>query len=220
MMSSSCGAAGGSDPIYMEAARQLAREFHEKKVKLVYGGGTSGLMGELAYTLASLSGPEAVHGIIPGALISIEEGYKDENGQHKFKKVEREIKDGGTHSFGRVTIVPDMHTRKRLMASEVLAGGPGSGFIALPGGFGTLEELMEITTWNQLGIHGAGVVLLNVDGYWDGILDWVKRAVSKGFLSAQNARIVVQTGEVGAALDILKDYEVSKERLALVWEQS
>lgn len=69
-----------------------------------------------------------------------------------------------------------------MMAQEVLAGAPGSGFIALSGGYGTLEELMEVVTWNQLGIHNRGVVVFNVEGYWDGLLQWIRNSVETGFV--------------------------------------
>jgi uncharacterized protein (TIGR00730 family) len=121
---------------------------HEHNIHLVYGGGTVGLMGELARTLVSLSGPSAVHGIIPAALVSME----------------RQGKAPDESLYGRTTVVPDMHTRKRMMAQEVVNGGPGGGFVALPGGYGTLEELMEAVTWNQLGIHSRGVCIFNVEG--------------------------------------------------------
>jgi len=105
-------------------------------------------MGELAKTLVSLSGPGSVHGIIPEALI-----------RHEQQGITPAMSD-----FGKTTVVPDMHQRKALMAKEVMAGAPGSGFVALPGGYGTMEELLEVTTWNQLGIHAKGVVVYNVEG--------------------------------------------------------
>ena len=102
----------------------MAREFHKNNVHLVYGGGTVGLMGELAKTLVSLSGPEAVHGIIPKALIRVEEGYQDKESDSGSKKAERTVQNNKTE-FGRVTVVPDMHSRKQLMAKQVFEGGPG-----------------------------------------------------------------------------------------------
>jgi uncharacterized protein (TIGR00730 family) len=143
-----CGAKPGSSPAYLAAARSLAHVLHEHNIHLVYGGGTVGIMGELARTLVSLSGPMAVHGIIPTALVSLE----------------RQGKAPDENLYGRTTVVPDMHTRKRMMAQEVVDGGPGGGFVALPGGFGTIEELMEAVTWNQLGIHDRGICIFNVEG--------------------------------------------------------
>ncbi|RTE69353.1 hypothetical protein BHE90_016270 [Fusarium euwallaceae] len=211
-----CGAAAGYNEIHLEAARSLAREFHKNNVHLVYGGGTVGLMGELAKTLVSLSGPEAVHGVIPKALIRVEEGYQDKESDSGSKKAERTVETNGVE-FGRVTVVPDMHSRKQLMAKQVFEGGPGSGFIALPGGFGTMEEVMEMTTWNQLGIHQVGVLLLNINGYWNHLIAWVKNAVDEGFLSSQNASILIQTDDTAAALEKLRAYQVSGDRLELTW---
>ena len=103
------------------------------------------------------------------------------------------------------------------MATKVLEGGPGSGFVSLAGGFGTMEEVMEMTTWNQLGIHRVGVILLNFNGYWDGVLAWVKNAVKEGFISPQNANILVEARDVAEVLPKLKDYKVSSGRMQLNW---
>lgn len=105
-------------------------------------------MGEVARAMVSLSGPGAVHGIIPGPLLQ----YEASGG----------VPEEGV--YGRTTVVPDMHARKHMMAREVMEGGPGGGFVALSGGYGTLEEVMEVTTWGQLNIHTRGICLLNVDG--------------------------------------------------------
>lgn len=221
----------------METARALAREFHKHNIHLVYGGGTTGLMGELARTLVSLSGPKAVHGVIPRALVRVEKGYdkaKQEPEPERApaarraasagKAAERVLPDPMDASsmikqseYGTTTIVPDMHTRKRLMATKVLEGGPGSGFVSLAGGFGTLEEVMEMTTWNQLGIHRAGIVVLNVNGYWDGLLAWVKNAVKEGYISAENAEILVEARHVEEVWLKLAEYKVSNGRLQLNW---
>jgi uncharacterized protein (TIGR00730 family) len=222
----------------METARALATAFHQQGVQLVYGGGTSGLMGELARTLVSLSGPQAVHGIIPRALIKVEDGYKE---SEELTRDGSEGDDGQTNqvagksyertmpmhvdkqtllresAYGLTTIVPDMHTRKRLMATKVLEGGPGSGFVALAGGFGTLEELMEMTTWNQLGIHKVGVVVLNTAGYWNGLLEWIRNSVKQGFVSPANAKILVEVNDVNDILPKLKEYKLSLGRFQLNW---
>ncbi|KAM5346168.1 hypothetical protein ACJ41O_009173 [Fusarium nematophilum] len=216
-----CGASGGSNPVHVEAARSLAYQLHKNNAHLVYGGGTVGMMGELAKTLVSLSGPHAVHGVIPKALIQVEEGYQDkqEPASGAPAKVERVVKDDQTTNteFGLVTVVSDMHTRKQLMARMVFEGGPGSGFIALAGGFGTMEEVMEMTTWNQLGIHRVGVLLLNINGYWNAIVEWVRNAVEEGFVSKENASILIETDDVRVALEKLRDYQVSRDRLELSW---
>ncbi|PWY71547.1 lysine decarboxylase-like protein [Aspergillus sclerotioniger CBS 115572] len=233
-----CGSVSGTNPRHMEAARALAREFHKNNIHLVYGGGTIGLMGELARSLVRLSGPQAVHGIIPRALVKKEPGY-DNAQEHPSstsgvqqaragKDAERIIptssntKSNGTgmfteSEFGTTTIVADMHTRKRLMAEKVQEGGPGSGFVALAGGFGTIEEVMEMTTWNQLGIHGAGVVVVNVDGYWDGVLEWVKKAVQEGYIGEENGGILVEVKDVKEVWPRLRGYQVSNGRMRLNW---
>ncbi|CAG7997439.1 unnamed protein product [Penicillium nalgiovense] len=115
------------------------------------------------------------------------------------------------------TIVADMHTRKRLMAEKVLEGGPGSGFVSLAGGFGTIEEVMEMTTWNQLGIHKVGVVLLNINGYWDGLLAWVRNAVKEGYISASNGEILAEAKDVSEVWPKLRAYQVSNGRMQLNW---
>lgn len=161
-------------------------------------------MGELARTLVSLSGPQAVHGIIPEALIKYE--------QDGASAVDEKL-------YGRTTVVPDMHTRKKLMAKSVMEGGPGSGFVALSGGYGTLEELMEIVTWNQLGIHEKGVVVFNVEGYYHGLMQWVRTAVSAGFIARGNAGILIEALGAEEVVRQLKEYTVAEGRLKLDWSQ-
>ncbi|GAQ41394.1 vacuolar protein sorting 29 [Aspergillus niger] len=214
-----CGSYPGNSPSHLEAARALAQDFHKHNVQLVYGGGTVGIMGELAKTLVSLSGPKSVQGIIPQALVEVEEGYKGSAADTQSKEgkaAERVVNQSVQESnFGMVTIVPDMHTRKRLMAQKVLEGGPGSGFVALAGGFGTMEELMEMTTWNQLGIHKAGIVLLNINGYWNGILQWIQAAVKEGLVSPENARIIAEATKVEEVLKMLREYQISSDLLVI-----
>jgi uncharacterized protein (TIGR00730 family) len=213
----------------METARALAAEFHKHNVQLVYGGGTTGLMGELARTLVSLSGPKAVQGIIPRALVKIatvssmrehREGQTSAEGTGKAAErvIDAADADGIPESeYGLTTIVPDMHTRKRMMAEKVLEGGPGSGFVSLAGGFGTIEEVMEMTTWNQLGIHKVAVVLLNINGYWDGLLAWVRNAVKEGYISSSNGEILAEAKEVSEVWPKLVAYRVSNGRMQLNW---
>lgn len=229
----------GNDPEHMKTARALAHEFHRHGVQLVYGGGTSGLMGELARTLVSLSGPKAVHGIIPRALVRVEFNY--DPAQHEKEEAEQQGPGQGstmTHGkgtertvsdvqdkasllqesvYGMTTIVADMHMRKRQMATEVIRGGPGSGFVTLAGGFGTIEEVMEMTTWNQLGIHKRGIILMNVNGYWDGLLAWVKNAVEKGYIGPDNANILVEAKSVNEVCALLSGYKVSAGQMKLDW---
>lgn len=183
---------------------------HDNGINLVYGGGNAGIMGEVAKTLVSLSGPESVHGIIPEALMRYER--KDSEGNTVSKAFDED-------TFGRTTVVADMHTRKQMMAREVIDGGEGGGFVALSGGYGTLEELMEIVTWNQLGIHGRGIVAYNVEGYWDGLLQWVNKAVSSGFVAENNAGIIVEATNSPDVVAALKGYKNAEGRMKLDWGQ-
>lgn len=201
----------------MAMARSLAQALHKNNISLVYGGGTVGLMGEVARTLVSLSGPAAVHGIIPAPLVKYEQGP---NSTGPASHTTNGTSGGGLpeeSEYGRTTVVKDMHTRKQMMAREVIAGGPGSGFVALPGGYGTLEELMEVVTWNQLGIHSRGVVVLNVDGYWNGLLDWVHGSVDAGFVGESNRSIIVEAKTADEAVTNLAEYAVSQGRFKLEW---
>ncbi|KAI3323239.1 hypothetical protein HD806DRAFT_105512 [Xylariaceae sp. AK1471] len=209
-----CGSAAGKNPKHLEAARALGKAMAEKDIALVYGGGTVGLMGEVAKTMVSIKGPSAVHGIIPEALVKWERddtyaSKKDANGYHVPEE----------RVYGRTTVVKDMHTRKRMMAQEVLEGGPGSGFIALSGGFGTMEELLETATWNQLGIHDKGVCVLNIEGFYDGLLEWIRKSVDEQFVKPSNADIMVTASDAEGAIEALRNYKISDARYGLDWSQ-
>ncbi|KAL8371864.1 hypothetical protein RB595_001591 [Gaeumannomyces hyphopodioides] len=199
-----CGSSRGTDPAYMQAARDLAKAMAEHDIDLVYGGGTVGLMGEVARTLVSLKGPESVHGIIPEALVSYE---RDTTYTSKPDGDGLPVPD--EKLYGVTTVVKDMHTRKSMMAREVLAGGPGSGFIALPGGFGTIEELVEMCTWNQLGIHDKGIVALNIKGYYEPIRQFVAHSVDAGFIRTGQGEILTFAATPDEAIRTLRDYKVS-----------
>ncbi|KAH9901965.1 hypothetical protein F4778DRAFT_134197 [Xylariomycetidae sp. FL2044] len=210
-----CGASPGTNPAHMQAARDLGTLMAKNNISLVYGGGTVGLMGEVAKTIVSISGPDAVHGIIPEALVKWErdDTYSDKTDSNGYHVPEE-------HVYGKTTVVKDMHTRKQMMAREVLKGEPGSGFIALSGGYGTMEELLETATWNQLGIHNKGVCILNIDGFYDGLLSWVKKAVDDGFIKGGNADILVTAKDAQGALNALREYKVSESRYGLKWENN
>ena len=170
-------------------------------------------MGEIARTLVSLSGPDSVSGVIPTALVQFEqEGRPGTASAHGGCSIDENV-------YGRMTIVPDMHTRKQLMAEKVMQGGSGSGFVALSGGYGTLEELMEVTTWNQLGIHGKGIVVYNVEGYYDGLIKWVRTAVDAGFVAPGNSGILVEALDAEDVVRKLREYQVAKGRFNLDWTQ-
>ncbi|RMZ75310.1 hypothetical protein DV738_g5549, partial [Chaetothyriales sp. CBS 135597] len=201
-----------------------------------------GLMGELSRTLVALSGPKSVHGIIPRALIRTEQDGTLRNGEahsssdRPTSRTERSMSNEELRQiesqddpdqkivpeseFGVTTIVPDMHTRKRMMAQAVEAGGPGSGFVALAGGYGTMEEVMEMVTWNQLGIHQLPIVLVNIDGYWDGLLHWVRNSIQQGFVGEGNAGILVEVKSTEDVVPALKEYKVAQGRFKLDWTKS
>ena len=157
-----CGSRPGAQPGYAVAARELGRLIGEQGHGLVYGGGNVGLMGIVADAVLGAGGP--VIGVIPQAL------------------VEREV---GHQGLSEQLVVPDMHTRKRMMAERADA------FIAMPGGIGTLEELYEVWTWRQLGYHDKPVGLLNVHGFYDALLRFMDQAVSEGFLDEAQRRMPV-----------------------------
>ncbi|KAK6833997.1 hypothetical protein PG987_008691 [Apiospora arundinis] len=194
-----CGSAKGNDPAHMQAARDLGRVMAENNISLVYGGGTVGLMGEVAKTIRRWSSGER------------DDTYStntDSNGYHLPEE----------NVYGKTTVVKDMHTRKKMMAQEVLESAPGSGFIALSGGFGTMEELLETATWNQLGIHDKGVCVLNINGFYDGLLQWLKKSVVEGFVKDANADILVTATDAKGAIEALRDYKVSEARYGLTWD--
>jgi len=148
-----CGSNAGRGDRYVAGARALGAELAARGIKLVYGGGRVGLMGEVAD--AALAAGGHVTGVIPAALVAREVGHNALSEQH---------------------VVDSMHERKALMAEL------SEGFIAMPGGFGTLDETFEILTWAQLGMHRHPVGLLNVDGYFDKLLGFVDHAIGEGFV--------------------------------------
>jgi uncharacterized protein (TIGR00730 family) len=103
------------------------------------------------------------------------------------------------------------------MAEEVFAGGPGSGFVGLSGGFGTMEEIFETTTWIQLGIHSRGMVLLNIEGYWDGIIQWLDKATNEGFVKPGNKGLLSVSETAEGAIKALQEYKVSDTIYQLKW---
>ncbi|KAL2537852.1 Cytokinin riboside 5'-monophosphate phosphoribohydrolase LOG5 [Forsythia ovata] len=186
-----CGSSSGKRESYREAALELGQELLARNLDLVYGGGSFGLMGLVSQAVHHGGGH--VMGIIPRPLVG-----KESTGE----------------TIGEVKMVADMHQRKAEMARN------SDCFIALPGGYGTLEELLEVITWAQLGIHDKPVGLLNVDGYYNYLLTFIDKAVDDGFIkpsqrhifiSAPNAKEIVQKLEEYAPV---QDGEVAK----LKWE--
>ena len=152
----------GARPAYAEAARRLGQLLAERRIGVVFGGGCIGLMGTLADSALAHGGE--VIGIIPGGLMQREIGHR---------------------GLTRLHVVDTMHERKALMADL------SDAFIAMPGGCGTLEEFAEVLTWSQLGIQAKPCALLNVEGYWDGLLEFLDHAVAENFVRPENRRLVL-----------------------------
>lgn len=157
-----CGSNSGNRPIYTQRARELGELLVRRGIGLVYGGGNVGLMGEIADAVLARSGE--VIGVIPGALVS------------------REVAHVG---LSQLHVVQTMHERKAKMVELSRA------FVALPGGFGTLDELCEVITWAQLGIHAKPCALLDVEGYFGPLLELFDRAVAEGFINREHRALVV-----------------------------
>jgi hypothetical protein len=171
-----CGASLGADPVYADAARGLARALVEHNIGLVYGGGKVGLMGVIADEVLRLGGDAT--GVIPKHL------------------VEREVGHAG---LTRLFVVKDMHERKAMMSDLA------EGFIAMPGGMGTLEELFEMVTWAQLGIHAKPIGLLNVNGFYDGLASFIDHLVGTGFVRPAHAALMMRDADPDALIRRLRE---------------
>jgi uncharacterized protein (TIGR00730 family) len=157
-----CGSNKGVRPVYANAARDLAAVLVRHELDLVYGGADRGIMGIIADEVLQLGGK--VHGVIPQMLIDKELAHQGLTELH---------------------VVSSMHARKSMMAAL------SDGFIAMPGGFGTLEEIIEIVTWGQLRFHDKPCGLLNVDGYFDHLLCYMDHASAEGFLRKENRNMLL-----------------------------
>jgi uncharacterized protein (TIGR00730 family) len=177
-----CGSSSGASKVYADTARELAKALVENNIALVYGGGNVGLMGVIADEVLRLGG-EAT-GVIPKALMDREVGHT---------------------GLTRLHIVRDMHERKAMMAEL------SDGFIAMPGGIGTLEELFEVFTWSQLGLHEKPIGLLNVAGFYDGLLTFLGHVVDERFLKAKQAALLVSEASPSALLDLFRNYRPQRE---------
>ena len=169
-----CGSSAPADPRYRDAARGLGALVARRGIDLVYGGGSVGLMGELAD--AALDAGGRVIGVIPAGLFA------------------REINHTGLTELHEVA---SMHERKQLMYDR------SDGFIALPGGLGTLEELAEVTTWSQLGLHSKPVVLLDVGGFWEPLIAQLDRMVDVGLLKPPGRDLIQRSQSAEEALGLL-----------------
>ena len=157
-----CGSSMGAQPIYRRSAQELGRELVSRNIDLVYGGGGVGLMGILADTVLELGGK--VLGVLPEALMAREVGHV---------------------SLTELRIVSSMHERKAQMSALADA------FIALPGGYGTFEELFEVITWAQLGLHSKPIGVLNAGQYFDRLLQFLDHAVEEGFIPSSNRKLLL-----------------------------
>jgi hypothetical protein len=173
-----CGSSVGNDPIYARAAVDLADQMLLRGIGLVYGGGNVGLMGEIANTM--IAGHGSVIGVIPEFLMRAEVGFTNGIDQR---------------------IVPDMHTRKAAIA------GLADGFIAMPGGLGTLEEIAEALTWAQLGLHRKPCAFYNVNGYYDHLLAFLENAVDSGFIHPINRSLFLVAADPSQLLDQMVAYQ-------------
>lgn len=182
-----CGSAPGSEPVFAEAARETAAAMVRNGIQLVYGGGRLGLMGLIADSVLELGGE--VYGVIPQALVDIEVAHP---------------------SVTELHVVDTMHERKARMTELADA------FLALPGGIGTLDEFFEAWSWNALGYHKKPFCLLNVEGFWDGLIEFIDHATAKGFLSAQRRRQLLVARTPDEALELL-DEAAAAATDGMVW---
>lgn len=173
-----CGSSSGVREEYAQQARAVGQLLAREEIDLVYGGGASGLMGELAN--ATLEAGGNAIGIIPDALVARERAHP---------------------ALTELHVVDSMHDRKAMMAAL------SDGFMALPGGVGTLEELFEVVSWLQLGLHKKPIGLLNVEGYWDRLLDLVEHARDEGFIPQRPLDLLVAESRPEALLDALRAYQ-------------
>jgi uncharacterized protein (TIGR00730 family) len=182
-----CGSASGSQPVFAECARATAGAMVGAGVDLVYGGGRLGLMGLIADRTLELGG--RVYGVIPQALVDIEVAHP---------------------SLTELDIVANMHERKARMTDLADA------FLALPGGIGTLDELFEAWSWNALGYHAKPFCLLNVEGFWDGLIEFIDHATESGFLSQQRRAQLLVAPTADEALKLLDEAAVGATQ-GMVW---
>lgn len=189
-----CGSSAGSGPIHVDRARALGERLARRDIGLVYGGGRIGLMGVVAD--AVLDGGGRVYGVIPQHLVDMETAHK---------------------GLTELDVVDSMHTRKARM--EQLS----TGFIVLPGGLGTFDEVFEILTWNQIGLIAKPVVFLDVDGYFAPLFHAFEHMIDAGFVSPDCRSLMKRVSDVDAAIDVavgpapvipakLRDLDVTSKR--------
>lgn len=177
-----CGSSKGNDPVYEKTAEELAEIIVDEGLTMVYGGGSIGIMGVLADKILSMNGK--VIGVIPRFLYDLEVGHDN---------------------VTELIIVESMHERKQRMA-EI-----SDGFLALPGGFGTLEEMGEILTWIQLKLIRKPIGLLNINGFYDQFLNMLDNMVASGFLKKNNREILLSSNSPSVIIDIIKNAPVFED---------
>ena len=182
-----CGASMGVDPLFADTARDLGAEMARRGIDLVYGGGHRGLMGVVADAVLAEGG--SVYGVIPKALVDLEVAHTGLTELHT---------------------VTSMHERKAKMTELTDA------FIAIPGGIGTLDELFEAWTWNALGYHSKPFCLLNVAGFWDGLIGFVDHVTESGFMSPERRGQLLVADGIGEAIEKL-DAAAKAAETRMVW---
>lgn len=169
-----CGSSSGADPVYVESAKKMAAAIVDRDLRLVYGAGSVGLMGTVADEVLRLGGE--VLGVIPQFLVDMEVGHTN---------------------LTELVVTETMHERKQVMAEA------SDGFIAMPGGIGTLEEIIEVFTWTQLGIHNKHCGLYNVQGYYDHLSALLGHMVEERFLKDSQGDRMYVGADAGALLDLV-----------------
>ncbi|MEO1490997.1 MAG: TIGR00730 family Rossman fold protein [Pseudomonadota bacterium] len=169
-----CGSRTGNNPAFVEAARTLGSELARRQFRLVYGAGDRGLMGEAARAMQAAGG--AVTGVIPQYLVDLEVGKTD-------------IDD--------YIVTTDMHERKMLMFQR------SDAVVTLPGGPGTLDEIIEVLTWRQLGLHTKPIVAVNSEGYWDPLKALLEHVIAQGFADESLGKLINFVPDAAAAVDVL-----------------
>jgi uncharacterized protein (TIGR00730 family) len=178
-----CGSSLGKNPAYSVAARALAKELCKRDIGLVFGGGAVGIMGVVADAVLEAGGE--VVGVIPKSLAKKEVAH---------------------YGLSELHVVASMHERKAMMADLA------DGFIALPGGWGTLEEIFEMLTWAQLGFHEKPCGLLNVEGYFDGLIGFLENSFEQQFVKELYRPLLMQSNEPMVLLDQFSSYKAPKVR--------
>jgi uncharacterized protein (TIGR00730 family) len=173
-----CGSSSGSDKIFEEQAYLLGKTLAENKIDLVYGGAKVGLMGAVANGVLQNGGK--VIGVLPNFL---------------------SVKEIAHEELTELILVETMHERKTKM-NEL-----SDGVIALPGGFGTLEELFEMVTWAQLGLHKKPVAILNTNGFYNSLIEMIQKMVDAGFLKQINQQMLLTSDNISGVLEKMKNYQ-------------